>query len=77
MLMMQIHAIKACVGCVFYRALVKINLDLGTCIIPGVKCIFNPRHMHEGYGSHFVCVCLSVTTLAAAYLIYTLKTKCC
>ena len=39
--------------------------------------------MHEGYGSCFVCVCVcvcahvrvSVTTLAATYLVYTLKTR--
>ena len=29
--------------------------------------------MHEGYSSHFVCV--SVTTLAAAYLIYYVEIK--
>ena len=30
-------------------------------------CVFNPRRMREGYGSHSVCVrvCVSVTTLAA------------
>ena len=34
--------------------------------------------MREGYGSCSVCacICLSVTTLAAAYLIYTLKVRC-
>ena len=35
--------------------------------------IFNPRRMREGYSSCFVCVCvsvcLSVTTLAATYLV--------
>ena len=35
--------------------------------------IFNPRCMHKGYGSHSVCecvsVCVSVTALAATYLI--------
>ena len=36
--------------------------------------IFNPRRMCKGYGSRFVCV--SVTTLAATYLIYTLKIRC-
>ena len=32
----------------------------------------NPQHMHEGYGSHCVCVsvCLSVTTLAATNLVH-------
>ena len=41
--------------------------------------IINPRHMREGYGSHSVCpsICLSVTALAATYLIYTLKTRSC
>ena len=33
--------------------------------------IINLRRMREGYGSHFVClsVCLSVTALAATYLV--------
>ena len=31
-------------------------------------CSFNPRLMREGYGSR-VCVCVSVTALAATYLI--------
>ena len=43
--------------------------------------LINPRCMHEGYGSHFVCVCacvcmyicLSVIVLAATYLVYMLK----
>ena len=40
--------------------------------------IFNPRRMREGYGSRFVsvCVCVSVTELAATYLVYTLKVGC-
>ena len=43
----------------------------------GVSLI-NPRRMREGYGSRSVClsVCLSVTELAAAYLVYTLKVGC-
>ena len=35
--------------------------------------IINPRHMREGYGSRVcVCVCMymSVTALAAIYLVY-------
>ena len=32
--------------------------------------IINPRRMCEGYGSHSVCVYLSVTTLAAGYFVY-------
>ena len=36
-------------------------------------CFINPRHMCEGYGSRFVCVCLSVclsvTALVATYLV--------
>ena len=39
-----------------------------------VVVVINPRRMREGYGSRFVCV--SVTTLAATYLVYTLKTRC-
>ena len=31
--------------------------------------VINPRHMHEGYGSHSVCVCVSVTKLTATYLV--------
>ena len=38
--------------------------------------IFNPRHMREGYGSRFVCVCASVTELAATYLVFTSKVGC-
>ena len=40
--------------------------------------LINPRRMREGYGSRFVsvCVCVSVTTLAATYLVYTLKVGC-
>ena len=44
--------------------------------------IINLRRMHEGYCSRSVCVCVcvcvcvSVTMLAAAYLFYTLKTRC-
>ena len=43
-----------------------------------VVAVINPWRMREGYGSRFVCVsvCVSVTTLAATYLIYTLKTRC-
>ena len=37
-------------------------------------CIINPRHMHEGYGSRSVC--LSVTMLAATYLIFKSQMKC-
>ena len=36
-----------------------------------MKLVINPRRMREGYGSCFVCVsvCLSVTALAATYLV--------
>ena len=40
-----------------------------------VSELINPRRMREGYGSRFVCVCvcvsvcLSVTALAATYLV--------
>ena len=37
-------------------------------------CLINPRRMREGYGS--LCVYLSVTTLAATYLVFTLKIRC-
>ena len=51
--------------------------------------LINPRCMHEGYGSHSVCVCVCacvrvcvhacvcvcVTKLAAMYLVCTLKTR--
>ena len=29
--------------------------------------VINPRRMREGYGSHSVCICLSVTMLTATY----------
>ena len=35
--------------------------------------VINPWHMHEGYCSRSVCVCVSVTVLPAKYLFYTLK----
>ena len=38
--------------------------------------IINPQRMRKGYGSRSVCVYLSVTTLAAPYLAYTLKVRC-
>ena len=47
--------------------------------MPAVMYMYfvNPRRMREGYGSRSVCVCvsvcLSVTALAATYLVYTLK----
>ena len=31
-------------------------------------CIINPRRMREGYSSH--CVCVSVATLTATYLVF-------
>ena len=36
-----------------------------------------PWRMYEGYGSRFVCVsiCLSLTALAATYLVYTYKMR--
>ena len=34
--------------------------------------IFNPRRMREGYGSRSVCVCVSIITPAATYLVYTM-----
>ena len=36
--------------------------------------IINPRRIREGYGSHSVC--LSVTKLAAIYLVYKSKLQC-
>ena len=41
-----------------------------------VYSIINPRHMREVYSSLCVCVCLSVTTLAATYLVFTSKIRC-
>ena len=40
--------------------------------------LVNSRHMHKGYGSRSVClsVCLSVTTLAATYLVFKSQVKC-
>ena len=40
--------------------------------------VVNPRHMREGYGSYSVCVCvcMSVTEIAATYHAYTLKVGC-
>ena len=40
-----------------------------------------PQHMHEGNGSHsvclyFLCVCVFVTELAVTYLICVLKFRC-
>ena len=53
------------------------------CVVYLTKYVYssqlvNPRRMREGYGSRFVCecVCVSVTTLAATYLVYTLKIRC-
>ena len=37
--------------------------------------IINPRRMRKGYGSRFVCVCLSVTALAATYLVCMSKVR--
>ena len=41
---------------------------------PTFYIMINPWCMREGYGSRSVCV--SVTKLAATYLVYTLKTRC-
>ena len=40
----------------------------------GQVVIIHPQCMHAGYGSRSVC--LSVTMLAATYLVYTSKTRC-
>ena len=37
-----------------------------------ISVIINPWRMREGYSSR--CVCVSVTALAATYLLYTLNT---
>ena len=37
--------------------------------------LIKPRHMHEGYSS--CSVCLSVTALAAMYLVYKSQVRCC
>ena len=44
-------------------------------IVWPARPIINPRCMREGYGSRSVCVCVSVSALAATYLFYTLKTR--
>ena len=37
--------------------------------------IIKPQRMREGYGSRFVCKCVSVTALAATYLVYVSKVR--
>ena len=44
-----------------------------TCIHVGKARIFKPRRMRKGYGNH--CVCVSVTTLAATYVVYMSKAR--
>ena len=45
------------------------------CAWPSV--VYYPRGMCEGYGSRSVwSVCVSVTTPAATYLVYTMQTRC-
>ena len=39
--------------------------------------VINPRRMREGYGSHRVCVSLSVPALAVTYLIYKYQMRSC
>ena len=49
------------------------------CELSVVPCsLSNPRRMHEGYSSRFMCVCvyLSITTLAATYLFCTSQMRC-
>ena len=41
-----------------------------------IAALIYPRCMREGYGSWFI-VCLSVTTLAATYLVYEYNLWCC
>ena len=38
--------------------------------------VINSGCMHKGYSSHSVCLCVSVTDLAASYLGYTMKIRC-
>ena len=38
--------------------------------------IINPRRMRGGYGSHRVCVYLSVSALTAIYLIHKCRVRC-
>ena len=54
--------------------LIFLVFNTGT---PVLYKIINPRRMREGYGSRSVCVSvrLSVTALAATYLVYTLKVR--
>ena len=39
-------------------------------------CIINPRHMREGYGSHFVCLYSVLLTLSTCIMWILLKTLC-
>ena len=50
------------------------GIKSGPCTGPLIK----PWRMREGYGSRFVCLCmcLSVTELAATFLDYTLRFRC-
>ena len=78
----------ACSGCSYMMEYIE-RVQQGASEASPPACIYylatmylpifiNPRRMREGYGSLFVCVCvcLSVTTLAASYLVHTLKTRC-
>ena len=48
--------------------------QVGIAIVSGyelsvVSCsLSNPRRMHEGYSSHFMCVCLSVYYHTSCYI---------
>ena len=59
-----------CTTCAKPRTQATMNATLALIVVI-------PQCMHEGYCSHSVCKCVSVTMLAAIYLFYTctLKTK--
>lgn len=50
-----------------------------SCVMTSSHTIFmiNPRRMRGGYGSHRVCVYLSVPALAVTCLVYKYQMRCC
>ena len=61
-----------------YIVLEKIFVTLIYGYVIEFGSFINPRRMREGYGSRSFClsVCLSVTTLAATYLLFKSQMKC-
>ena len=54
----------------------NFHFDMNHCV--NLEIFINPRRMREGYGSWFVylSVCLSVTMLAATYLVCASNLRC-